>query len=100
MPLIYYQPSGKYNNKAPFIIFFYVLILSSISGMICGWLLSEEGFFSYVDFTCSLAIILFLLYINSKVTSKLFKQLQMRNPKIAFRLGIISSSLGWIFLIV
>jgi hypothetical protein len=97
MSLIYYQPSGKYNNKAPTIIFFTVFILSSISGMICGWLLSEKGFFLYVDFTCSLVIILFLLYINSKIISKLFKQLQIRSPKIAFRLGIISSSLGWIF---
>jgi hypothetical protein len=91
---IYYQPSGKYKPKAPIIVFIVVFILLSITGIVCGLTLSEYGLFKYFDLTGVPFFIPFFLYCDSIITLKLVKYLQIRNPDMVFKIGLISASLG------
>jgi hypothetical protein len=94
--LSYYQPSGKYNPIAPCIIFIVVLILSSCMGIVSGWLSSEYGLDEFVDLTMIFFFISIEFYYINKIISALVKLLEIRNPEIVYKIGIISASLGWI----
>jgi hypothetical protein len=97
MSFTYYQASGKYKYYAPSIIFSLSFVLASIIGIVCGFLFRENILYPEIDIVTCLLLLFLLIFLCSKVTKKIIERLHFRNPEVAFRLGLISSSLGWVF---
>ena len=97
MTPIYYQPSGKYEPSAPMVVFILVFILASIYGVICGWLFTEGGLSSEVDFNFFIIFLLLIIILNSHVASIVVKKCKIRNPEMVFKMGWIAACLGWVF---
>lgn len=97
MHLVYYQPSGLYKPKTPIFLCFIIFVWSSIIGLFGGWVFTERALFPEFNINFFIVYFLVLLMISIPVTKITIKKLKIRNPEVAFKAGLISASLGWIF---
>jgi len=93
---IYYQPSDRYPQSAPMLVFLLVFILSSISGVIMSWLFTERGLLSGFNILLFVVVFFLMFILNSRATALIIRKLKIRSPEMAFKVGLIAASLGWV----
>jgi|GEM_PF-5670390 len=97
MRLVYYQPSGLYKPNALILFFFSIFAWSSVMGAFGGWAFTEKSLHHEFSIDFCILYLCVLLTISSRITFIPIIKFKVRNPKIAFKVGLIAASLGWIF---